>query len=359
VARAAQLAAWDDAALHVDDKWERAFAQAARVRPGFARLLEDPGATIALGPSTHDLLVRWLSSLPLRRRPRVVTSDGEFHAARRQLDRLAEEQVEVVKVAAQPAATLAARLAGRIDDHTAAVVVSAVLYENAHIVPHLGELLAVCQRHGAELLVDAYHALNAVPFSVPAQGLDAAFIVGGGYKYCQLGEGNCFLRVPPGCALRPVVTGWFSEFDALAQAPAGAVVYGPGPDRFAGSTYDPTSHYRAAAVFEFFTRHGLTPTLLREVSRHQVDLLARRFDDLGLDPAVVRRDGGTPLIDVGGFLALRAPRAAAIGAALREHGVWVDARGDYLRLGPAPYLSDAQLEAAIAHLKPLARNAPA
>ena len=26
-----------------------------------------------------------------------------------------------------------------------------------------------------------------------------AFITGGGYKYCQLGEGNCFLRVPPGC----------------------------------------------------------------------------------------------------------------------------------------------------------------
>ncbi len=357
MARTAQLAAWDDAALHVDDKWERAFAQATRVRAGFARLLDDPGATIALGPSTHDLLVRWLSALPLRRRPRLVTTSGEFHSARRQLDRLAEEGVEVVKVAAEPAATLAARLADRVDDHTAAVVVSAVLYENAHIVRHLGELLAACQRRGADLLVDVYHALNVVPFSVHAQGLDAAFIVGGGYKYCQLGEGNCFLRVPPDCALRPVVTGWFSEFDALAQAPPGSVVYGPGPDRFAGSTYDPTSHYRAAAVFDFFTHHGLTPGLLREVSQHQVELLSRRFDDLRLDPGVVRRDGGFPLSDVGGFLALRAPRAAALGAGLRQRGVWVDARGDYLRLGPAPYLSDAQLEAAIEHLRPLARNA--
>jgi selenocysteine lyase/cysteine desulfurase len=359
VARAAQLAAWDDAAQHVDDKWGRAFAQAERVRAGFARLLGEPDATIALAPSTHDLLVRWLSALPLRRRPRLVTTDGEFHSARRQLDRLVEEAVEVVKVAALPAATLAGRLADRVDDRTAGVLVSAVLYENAHIVSHLSELLAACRRRGAELLVDAYHALNVVPFAIHEQGLDAAFVVGGGYKYCQLGEGNCFLRAPRDCTLRPVVTGWFSEFGTLAEAPAGVVTYGPGPDRFAGATYDPTSHYRAAAVFDFFATQQLTPSLLREVSQHQVGLLARRFDEMDLDPDIVRRDGSVSLDAIGGFLALRAPRAAAMGAALRQRGVWVDARGDYLRLGPAPYLSDAQLEAAIAHLRRLSRSAPA
>jgi len=252
VARDAQLAAWDDAAAHVDDKWSAAFAKAERVRRGFARLLDEPGATIALAASTHDLLVRWLSALPLRARPRIVTTDGEFHSARRQLDRLAEEGIEVVKVAALPAATVAERLAGRLDDRTAAVVVSAVFYENAHIVPHLRDLLTACRRHDVELLIDAYHALNVVPFSVEAQRLHDAFVIGGGYKYCQLGEGNCFLRLPLDCAMRPVITGWFAEFDRLEQAAAGRVAYGPGAPRFAGSTYDPTSHYRAAAVFGFF-----------------------------------------------------------------------------------------------------------
>ena len=38
-----------------------------------------------------------------------------------------------------------------------------------------------------------------------------------------------------------------------------AVGYGVGPARWAGATYDPTSHYRAERVFEFFLEQGLTP----------------------------------------------------------------------------------------------------
>ena len=44
-----------------------------------------------------------------------------------------------------------------------------------------------------------------------------------------------------------------------------------------------------------------------------------------------------------GFLAIRAPRARDVAAALRERGVLADARGDLLRLGPAPYLRDDEL----------------
>ena len=94
----AQQQAWLDAAEHLDAKWERAFAMADRVRRGFARLLDDPQGTIALGANTHELVVRWLSALRLGRRPRLVTTTAEFHTIRRQLDRLAEEGIAVVKV---------------------------------------------------------------------------------------------------------------------------------------------------------------------------------------------------------------------------------------------------------------------
>jgi kynureninase len=51
-----------------------------------------------------------------------------------------------------------------------------------------------------------------------------------------------------------------------------------------------------------------------------------------------------------GFLAIRTPRAAEFVGALRAQRVFVDSRGDILRLGPAPYLSDNQLTAGIAIL---------
>lgn len=355
-ARDGQLEAWDDAAALVDGKWERAFAKAERVRRGYATLLDDPDGDYALAAGTHDLLVRLLSAFPLRQRPRLVTTDGEFHSIRRQLDRLAEEGIAVVKVKADPADSVAERLAAEVTDQTAAVLVSAVFFHNAHRVPHLGALAARCARHGVELVVDAYHAVNVAPFSVRAEGLGDAFVTGGGYKYCQLGEGNGFLRIPPGRALRPVITGWFSEFTALTARRHDGVEYGQGPDRFAGATYDPVSHYRAAAVFDFFAREGLTPALLREVSQHQVGRLMARFDALDLDPAVVRRDRAIPLDQVAGFLALTAARAGEFSAALLARGVYTDYRGEVLRLGPAPYLSDAQLDAAMAHLGEVART---
>ena len=348
----AQQRAWLEAAELVDDKWERAAAQADRVRAGFARLLGDSTANIALGQNTHELVTRWLSALPLRERRRIVTTTGEFHTIRRQLDRLAEEGIEVVRVAARPVEDLADRAARAVDDATLAVMMSSVLFETAEIVPGLERVAAACERHGTPLLIDAYHHLNVVPFDVGAMGLQSAFITGGGYKYCQLGEGNCFLRVPAGTALRPILTGWFAEFEALSRAPSGGVAYAGGAGAFAGATYDPTSHYRAAAVFDFHVAQGLTPERLRAISVRQVGLLAGEFEALDTDPAIARVEE-VPAERRGGFLAIRTPRASDLARALRQASVFADSRGDILRLGPAPYVSDDQLRAAIATLSRL------
>jgi kynureninase len=346
----AQQRAWLDAAEHVDDKWIVAAEQAARVREGFARLLNDSPANVALGQNTHELVTRWLSALPWRERRRLVTTDGEFHTIRRQMDRLAEEGLEVVKIPARPSDDLADRAAAAVDDRTAAVLVSSVLFQTAEIVPGLDRLAAACARHGAELLVDAYHHLNVVPFDTHAMGLDSAFITGGGYKYCQLGEGNCFLRVPGGCTMRPVLTGWFAEFSVRDRTMGGGgVAYGGGAEAFAGATYDPTSHYRAAAVFAFHAAQGLTPERLRSISRRQVGMLAAEFTALGIDPARARMEAVAEDRRAG-FVAIRMADAAQAVRALRARGVFVDARGYILRAGPAPYLTDEQLRSAVAAL---------
>lgn len=345
------MQAFLDAAELVDEKWERAFAQAERLKRGIARRIDDESGTYALASNTHELVIRFLSALPLTTRPRLVTTDGEFHTLRRQLARLVEEGIEIVRVAADPAASVAERLIAAVDDRTAAVMVSSVFFHSGEMAPDLGSVLTTCARFGSELLVDAYHSINVAPFSIRGSGLEGAFVVGGGYKYLQMGEGNCFLRVPPGRSFRPVITGWFAEFEKLsAPKHAGEVPYGEGAAAFAGSTHDPTSHYRAAAVLDFFDEQGLEPALLRDVSQHQIQLLTSRFDALDLPRALIDRNREAPHARLGGFLALRSPRAGEICRGLRERGVLTDFRGEILRLGPAPYLSDAQLETAIAAL---------
>jgi kynureninase len=342
----AQQRAWLDAAELVDDKWPQAAARAAKVRTGFARLLGDQPDNIALGQNTHELVTRWLSALPLLKRPRIVTTDGEFHTIRRQVDRLAEAGLVVTKVAARPADALAERLAVAIDARTAGVMVSSVLFETAEIVPGLHVVADACRRHGASLLIDAYHHLNVVPFDLESSGVQDAFVTGGGYKYCQLGEGNSFLRVPPGIRMRPVLTGWFASFDTLQDPPSDGVAYGDGAAAFAGATYDPTSHYRAAAVFAFHQEQGLTPDCLRQISRRQVTLLRSEFEALDVSRVVAHVE---PMAEDrrGGFLAIRAPQAGRLAQLLRERGVHADARGEMLRLGPAPYLRDDQLRDAV------------
>ncbi|MDN3640782.1 aminotransferase class V-fold PLP-dependent enzyme [Simiduia curdlanivorans] len=341
-----QQQAWLDAAEHVDDKWAKAGHQADLVKEGFARLLGDEHADIALGQNTHELVLRFLSALDLASKPKIITTDSEFHTLRRQLNRMAEVDIELVIVEQKPHTSLAERIAREVDSRTSAVMLSHVFYNSSYIFDDFTPIVQACEMQGAELLVDMYHSLNVLPIDLHKLDLANAYLVGGGYKYCQLGEGNCFLRVPPGCTLRPVNTGWYAEFSLLHEQPGKLVHYGEGAARFAGSTYDPTSHYRAAAVFEFFQQQGLTPELLRTISQHQIAVLATRFDALNL-PNDISLDHSLALSDRAGFLVLHTPQAAKLSEILHSQGVYTDARGDSLRFGPAPYLTDTQLRAAM------------
>ncbi len=163
----------------------------------------------------------------------------------------------------------------------------------------------------------------------------------GGYKYAEFGEGVCWLRVPTGSTLRPLYTGWFADFGALSGTQGGRVAYGPGGARFAGATFDATPFYRAHAVLRHWHRFGLDVARLRAVSTRQTRRILEGLDAAGHAGAVVSsRDDARR----GGFVAVRAPGADAIVKRLRAEGVLVDARNDVLRLGPAPYLTDDEID---------------
>lgn len=341
-ARDGLVESYDVAARDVDDKWSAVFEAQDELRAHIAARMGGSAKDYAFGQNTHELLVRWLSALDLSKRPKIVTTDGEFHAAFRQLRRVAElASIEVVFVESAPVETLCERACAAVDERTAGVLISCVMFGTSAIVPAIEALIARAERVGASVLVDGYHAFDVVPFTVP----ERAFFVAGGYKYAQWGEGACFLKVPAGCAMRPVLTGWFAGFSSLSdRRTRGEVAYeSDGAGRFAGSTFDPASFFRARAVARFFDAQGLTVDRLRTTSLAQTQRIierARTIEGLALvTPEVPERRGG--------FVSLATPHAQALVARLRAEGVYTDSRGEMLRLGPAPYTEDREIDEAM------------
>jgi kynureninase len=258
-----------------------------------------------------------------------------------------------VNVSATPADTLSDRLAASLDSRTGCVMASSVLFETAAIVPGLERLAAACRRDGVPLLLDAYHQLNVVPFDL-GPGLEDVFVTGGGYKYCQLGEGNCFLRVPPQCQMRPVLTAGSPHSSHVSRLVIDACCTGRAHGRSA-VRHTTRPHITARPPYSMSSSNRiLTADTLGVINRHQVQLLKIEFERLDCAPSVGCVE---PMPDErrGGFWRY-ATAAIAVARHLRERGVHSDARGEVLRLGPAPYLRDDQLRDAIHALGDILRH---
>jgi kynureninase len=94
-------------------------------------------------------------------------------------------------------------------------------------------------------------------------------------------------------------------------------------------------------VLRHWDRFGLDVARLRAVSTRQTRRILDRLDAAGHAGAVVSsRDDARR----GGFVAVRAPGADGAVNLQRAEGVLVDARNDVLRLGPAPYVTDEEID---------------
>ncbi|MFN5614244.1 MAG: aminotransferase class V-fold PLP-dependent enzyme, partial [Brevundimonas sp.] len=218
-----QMRAWEDANRHADRKWELLFGEVwpeARAHVARELALPDP-STVAFAGSTHDFLVRIVSGLE-RRPVRILTTDGEFHAFRRQAARWEEAgEAVVTRIPTAPVATLADRVvaaarAGGVD----LIVVSQVFFRSGWSFDGVSALADLARPAGPWVVVDGYHSFMAVPTDLSGVA-DRIFYVSGGYKYAMSGAGAGLLHAPPGYCERPVITGWFAEFGNLPGPPDG------------------------------------------------------------------------------------------------------------------------------------------
>lgn len=350
---AGQVAAWNDAARLADRKWNKVMDEVwPEAQAHVARELGtgDPSA-IVFSSNTHDFLIRLITAAPARDKGplRVLTTDGEFHSARRQFTRWAEAGwIKLEKVAVEPSGSFSERFlqAATHSDHDL-ILVSQVLFGSGQIFRCINELAALTKPEGPWVVIDGYHAFMALPRPLPQAGGRTAFYLGGGYKYAMAGEGCAFLHAPPGFGDRPPITGWYAEFEDLTLPP-GSVGYAKDAGRFMGATFDPSALYRFNAVQRMLREQELTT----EITYRHVDILQRRFLNALSDTALVDAELLNP-VDSGPharFLAFRSPDAQRWHGELIAKNCITDVRGDVLRIGFAIYQDEADVDRLVALL---------
>ena len=350
-----QVEAWDDAARLADSKWDKVMGEVwPEAQAHVSRELGsgEPNG-IVFAPNTHELLVRLVTAAPRSGpRLRVLTSDGEFHSARRQLERWEEEGwVEIERIATEPFDSFSERLlaearAGRHD----LVLVSHVLFGSGRIFDRVDELAALGRAGGPWVIIDGYHAFMALAEPFGAAAASSAFYLGGGYKYAMAGEGCAFMHAPAAFAPRPPVTGWFAEFEDLGLPP-GKVGYAADARRFLGATFDASGLYRFNAVQRMLQANGLTT---ERVSKHTAALQKQVLAGI----AETRLEGAELLNPLGGgpharFLAFRSPRAQQWYEELKTRKCITDVRGDVLRIGFGIYQDESDVERLLSLLRDL------
>ena len=338
-----QIECWNDAARFADSKWDRIMDEVWPEAQGHVAAELGTGApdAIAFAPNTHQLLVSLFAAVSSRQPMRVLTSNGEFHSARRQFARWEEAGAAVVeRIPAEPFDSLSDRFLDRArsGDHDF-IFVSQVLFGSGRRFEHVNALASIGRPGGPWVVIDGYHAFMAVEAPLDGNAARSAFYVGGGYKYAMAGEGCAFLHAPLGFGERPPITGWFAEFEDLTLPP-GSVGYRKDAMRFMGATFDASGLYRFNAVQRMLKENGLTTA---RISAHVTALQERLVDRI-----VGTVLGNAELLNRPGdarFLAFRSPEAQRWSAELKARNCITDVRGDVIRVGLGIYHDESDVDA--------------
>ncbi|HXG81072.1 MAG TPA: class V aminotransferase, partial [Sphingomicrobium sp.] len=183
-----QVQCWEDAARLADTKWDKVMGEVWPEAQAYvaAELGSGMPEAVVFASNTHDFLVRLQAACPRQAGGllRVLTSDGEFHSARRQFARWEESgEIVLTRVSAEPFDDFADRLiqvarAGAYD----LMLVSHVLFSSGRIFERVAELAALARPEGPWVVIDGYHAFMAIEAPIDPAIAHSVFCLGGGYK---------------------------------------------------------------------------------------------------------------------------------------------------------------------------------
>ena len=306
-----------------------------------APLLGAGPGEVAMVPNVSLGQAAILSALDYRApRDRIVMTELDFPSVRYVYDQLAPKLgATVVVVPSDDGVGIDEdRLIEAIDERTALVAISHVLFRSAFIV----DVERIC-RHahsvGALVSLDAFHSVGVIPVDVKQIGAD--FLTGGVLKWLCGGPGGCFLYAAPSASgdRAPALTGWQAH-----RRPFGfedTMDYAEGAQRWLSGTPSIPALYAATEGPRLVRRAGIDA--VRAKSTRQTRRLIELADARGYTVRAPRDDarrGGTVAFDV--------PHAYEVAQFLLSRDIIVDYRPNAgIRIAPHFYTSDTELQRAV------------
>ena len=329
---------------------ERWWTMAREVGDAIAPLIGAPAGSVSMCENVTAAHMAVLSTLPPPvTRDTIVCSAADFPSMI-YLFRAQEALGYRLRIvpANDDGSADAERIAQAVDERTALVAVSHVLFRSSFILDAV-PIVERARHMGAPVVLDLYQAAGIIPVDVTTLGVD--FAAGGCLKWLCGGPGNAFLYTRPDrlATIRPRFTGWASHprpfaFDLDAfEAPL---------DHRRMQTGTPAipAYYAALPALSLLGALGLdtiratsltlTRRLLWLVDHHGFSTVASR------DPA---RLAGTGAVSV--------PEALHVARTLNAHDIVVDFRpGVGIRVAPHVYNTVDEVDIAMAAMADIVRT---
>ncbi len=335
-------ATWGDRGVRA---WaERWWDMNREVASAIAPIVGADATTLSVHENVTSAHAVVLSALPPPgRRDRIVCTAGDFPSIVYLLRAQQALGFSLTVVPANPDLTVdPARVAAAIDERTALVAVSHVLFKSSYILDP-APIVERAHAVGTPVMLDLYQSAGIIPVDLAA--LDVDFAAGGCLKWLCGGPGNAFLYTHPDRqrSALPRLTGWMSHPSPFAFS---LDEFQPLDDarRMMNGTPSIPAYYAALPGLRVVQEigvdairaasRGMTAALLEAVDRHGFATIASRDPD---------RLAGTVAVDV--------PDALQVARTLNARDFVVDYRpGVGIRLSPHFYNTRDEIDAVIAEI---------
>jgi kynureninase len=331
---------------------ERWWEMPAEIGNKIARIIGAAAGSVSMHENVTTAHMVALSSLrPSGRRRRIVCSAMDFPSMiyLYRAQQAAGFELRIVP-AEDDVAVSAERMLAAIDDTTAIVAFSHVLFRTSYIID--AEAIARRARQaGAISILDTYQSAGIIPVDVDSLGVD--FAAGGCLKWLCGGPGNAFLYTRPDLLKHatPSFTGWLSR-----EQPFDFDIEGSDLDpslrsdamRMMNGTPSIPSYYAALAGLDIINIVGVGQ--IREASRAMTARLLALVDEYGFASAASRdpeRLAGTVAVDV--------PDALLVSRTLKARDFIVDYRPPVgIRISPHFYNTMEEIDRVMAEIAAIA-----